>query len=244
MPRRDVGDAHRGVGDVHVLSAGAARPVRVDAEILFVDLDVDVLRQFRPHEHRRKRGMPPRRLIERRNPHEPVHAGLGGQQPVRVVADDHERRALQARFVARLVVHQLALEAAALGPAQIHPEQHLGPVLRLGAAGAGMDGHDRVLAIVLAAEHLLDFAGLHFLVEDSRPWANSPSTGSPASIHSDRTVRSSLLLRSDTTRSRSCSTRRRRWRIFWASAWSFQKSGDEAWLRCGRVLLRVWRIQR
>jgi hypothetical protein len=28
-----------------------------------------------------------------------------------------------------------------------------------------MDRHDRVLAIVLAAEHLLDFAGLHFLVE-------------------------------------------------------------------------------
>jgi hypothetical protein len=28
-----------------------------------------------------------------------------------------------------------------------------------------MDGDDRVLSIVLAAEHLLDLAGLHFLVE-------------------------------------------------------------------------------
>jgi hypothetical protein len=28
-----------------------------------------------------------------------------------------------------------------------------------------VDGHDRVLAIVLAAEHLLDLAGLHFLLE-------------------------------------------------------------------------------
>ena len=28
-----------------------------------------------------------------------------------------------------------------------------------------MDGDDRVLAIVLAAEHLLDLAGLHFLLE-------------------------------------------------------------------------------
>ena len=28
-----------------------------------------------------------------------------------------------------------------------------------------MDGDDRVLAIVLAAEHLLDLAGLHFLIE-------------------------------------------------------------------------------
>ena len=32
-----------------------------------------------------------------------------------------------------------------------------------------MDGDDRVLAIVLAAEHLLDLAGLHFLVERVDP---------------------------------------------------------------------------
>ncbi len=45
-------------------------------------------------------------------------------------------------------------------PAQVHAQQHLGPVLRLGAARAGMDRHDRVLAIVLAAEHLLGLAGV------------------------------------------------------------------------------------
>jgi hypothetical protein len=38
-------------------------------------------------------------------------------------------------------------------------------MLRLGPAGARMDGDDSVLAIVLAAEHLLDLAGLDFLVE-------------------------------------------------------------------------------
>ena len=32
-----------------------------------------------------------------------------------------------------------------------------------------MDGDDRVLAIVLAAEHLLDLAGLHFLIERVEP---------------------------------------------------------------------------
>ena len=87
------------------------------------------------------------------------------EQAVGVLAGDGQRRALEPGFFARLVVDHLALEAAALGPAQVHPQQHLGPVLRLGAAGAGMDGDDRVLAIVLAAEHLLDLAGLHFLVE-------------------------------------------------------------------------------
>src|SRR4029453_13065688 len=37
--------------------------------------------------------------------------------------------------------------------------------------------------------------------------------------------RSSLFLRSDSISSRSCSSRRRRWSTFCASAWSFQKSG-------------------
>ncbi len=63
-------------------------------------------------------------------------------------------------LVAGLEVDDFALEAAALDPAQVHAQQHLGPVLRLGTAGAGMDRHDRVLAIVLAAEHLLGLAGV------------------------------------------------------------------------------------
>ena len=87
------------------------------------------------------------------------------EQAVGVLAGDRERRALQPGLFAGLIVDHLALEAAALRPAQVHAQQHLGPVLRLGAAGAGMNRDDGVLAIVLAAEHLLDLAGLHFLVE-------------------------------------------------------------------------------
>src|SRR5439155_18790006 len=66
---------------------------------------------------------------------------------------------------AGLVVHQLSFEAAPLRPAQVHAQQHLGRGLRLGAAGAWMDRDDGVFAIVLAAEHLLDLAGLYFLIE-------------------------------------------------------------------------------
>jgi hypothetical protein len=66
-----------------------------------------------------------------------------------------------------------------------------------GAAGAGMDGEDRVLPVVLAAEHLLDLAGLHFLVERvERLDRIRVSTASPASAHSTSTARSSLF-RSD-----------------------------------------------
>jgi hypothetical protein len=40
----------------------------------------------------------------------------------------------------------------ALGPAEVHPEEHLGPVGGLGPAGAGRDRQDGVLGVVLAAE--------------------------------------------------------------------------------------------
>ena len=109
--------------------------------------------------------MTPGGLVERRDPHETVDAGLGRQQAVRVFAGDRQRRALEAGFVARLIVDQLAPEPTAFRPAQIHPQQHLGPVLRLGPAGARMDGDDRVLPVVRAAEHLLDLARLHLLIE-------------------------------------------------------------------------------
>ena len=87
---RQVRDADRGVGDVDVLAAGAARPEGVDAQILLVDLDVDVVGQFRPDVDRRERGVPARRLVERRDAHQPMHAGLGRQQPVGVLAGERE----------------------------------------------------------------------------------------------------------------------------------------------------------
>jgi hypothetical protein len=40
----------------------------------------------------------------------------------------------------------------ALGPAQIHPLEHLRPVGRLGPSGARADGEDRVPGVVRAAE--------------------------------------------------------------------------------------------
>jgi hypothetical protein len=42
-----------------------------------------------------------------------------------------------------------------LGPAEVHPEEHLGPVGGLGAAGAGADREDRRSLVVLAVEEQL-----------------------------------------------------------------------------------------
>ena len=43
-------------------------------------------------------------------------------------------------------------EAPALGPPRVHPQHHLGPVLRVGASGAGVDLGHRVAVVVLAGE--------------------------------------------------------------------------------------------
>ena len=56
----------------------------------------------------------------------------------------------------------LDLEAVLLGPARVHAQQHLGPVLALGAAGAGMDFEIAIVAVGLAGQQRLELAARHF----------------------------------------------------------------------------------
>ena len=148
-----VGDAHRGLGPVHVLASGAARAVDVDAQIRGIHLDVDVVVHLGGDEHRGEAGVAAVARIEGGLAHQAVHAGLGAQPAVCVVAVDAHGRALDARLLARRALHQLGIEAAPLGPAQVHSKQHLGPVLRLGAAGAGLDVEEGRRGVHLAGEH-------------------------------------------------------------------------------------------
>ncbi len=99
------------------------------------------------------------------DPHEPVHAVLGAEVAIGVLARHEERGALDARLLPLLQIHHLDTVAVPLGPAEVHPVQHVGPVLRLGAAGSGVDGEDRVHVIVLAAEHHLELGGIGALLE-------------------------------------------------------------------------------
>ena len=169
--------------------------IGVDAQVLLRNVDLDVLVEFRPDVDRGERGVPARRLIERRDAHEPMHAGLGRHQAERVLAGQRQGHALEAGLFAGLIVEHLALEAAPLRPLQVHPQQHLGPVLRLGAAGARVDRDDRVGGVVLAAQHLLDFAGVDLALRARRaPSRRSPPTSSPPCAHSSSTPRSSIFL--------------------------------------------------
>ena len=155
MPGRPVRDPHRRVGLVDVLAARARGAVGVDLQVVVLDLDLAGLLDDRRDLDARERRLAPVGGVERRQPHEPVHALLGRVEAVGVVAGDPEGRGLDARLLARARLQQLDLEAAPLGPAHLHPQHHLGPVLRVGAAGARVDGHERVAGVVVAGEQPL-----------------------------------------------------------------------------------------
>ena len=148
-----------------MLAAGAAGAVGVDAQIVLVDLDVHVLADQRRGVDRDEAGVAAVGRVEGAQPHEPVHAALGLNEAVDVRPLHGEGGALEAGLVALLLVVDLHLEAAALEPAQVHAQQHLRPVLALGAAGAGVDGDDGAALVVLAAEETRLFAALQVLLE-------------------------------------------------------------------------------
>ena len=130
--------------------------------------------------------------IERRLAHQAVHADLGAQPAVGVFALHLDGRALHAGDLAGLRVDQIGAEAARARPAQVHAQQHLRPVLRLGAAGAGLDVQEGVVRVHLAAEHALELEVAHACLESlgigdrcpaRRPHRSPPRPGPAAPPH-------------------------------------------------------------
>src|SRR5207244_8020019 len=148
--RGAVRDAHRRVGLVDVLAAGARRAVRVDLQVVGIDDDLRGVLDHRRDLDAREARLAPVGGVERAQAHEPVHAALGGVEAVRVLAADAERRRLDARLLPRARLEQLDPEAALLGPAHLHAQDHLGPVLPVRAAGPRLDRDERVAGVVAA----------------------------------------------------------------------------------------------
>ena len=85
-------DPHRAVGAVDVLPAGAGGTVGVDPYILILDIDFDRVIDHRIDVDRGEAGMPPRRGIVGRDPHQPMNAGFRLQPAIGVVAQDTHGR--------------------------------------------------------------------------------------------------------------------------------------------------------
>jgi hypothetical protein len=89
-----------------------------------------------------------------------VHPGLGLEPAIGVRAAHLQRGGFQPGLLALGAFHQRDLVAVLFGPARIHAQQHLRPVLRLGAAGAGVHFQEGVVGVGLAGQQALDLASL------------------------------------------------------------------------------------
>ena len=147
-----VGEADGGVGGVDALAAFAGGAVNVDADIGFVELDVDVFGDFGDDVDGAERRVAALVGIEGADADEAVDAALGFGVAVGVFAFDEDGGFADAGGVAGLHVHELDGVVASLGPARIHAEHDVCPVVGLGAAGASLDGEDGVVAVELAGE--------------------------------------------------------------------------------------------
>ena len=126
---------------------GAAEDV--DPQVLLVDVDLVRTLDDRGHFDPGEGGLAARLVVERADAYQPVHAVLAAQRAVREGRRDLERRALQARFFGVGGVEHLGRPAVTLSPAQIHAQQHFGPVGGVDPARTGRQLHDRLAGVVL-----------------------------------------------------------------------------------------------
>jgi len=74
-----------------------------------------------------------------------------------MIARHADGRALDSGDFAVALIDDFGLDAVPVGPLQIHPQQHRGPILRLGAARSGLNVEKRIVRVHLAGKHALEF---------------------------------------------------------------------------------------
>ena len=101
---------------------------------------------------RRERGLAPRVGVERRDADQPVHAALAREHPVRVATLDDEGRRRDARPPCPPGPRRARRRSPVARAQRVNMRSSIcGPVLRVGAARAGVHLADRVALVVLAA---------------------------------------------------------------------------------------------
>ena len=112
-----------------------------------------------------ERGLPAALVVERTDPHQPVGALLDRQRAVGVRRVHRERRTLDAGLFGVGGVEHLDGIFVRLGPPDIHPHQHLGPVRGVHSTGPGADVDQRLALVVLAREQGADLHRLDVLTQ-------------------------------------------------------------------------------
>ena len=136
---RQVRNAHRGVGFVDMLTAGARGAKGVDAQLRGVDVDVLDRIELGQDRHRHRRGVDATLRFGVGYPLHAVRAGLELQFRKYVRADHPANDLAEAAMLAGVFAEHLDLPAEPFGVAPVHAQQVAGKDCRLVAAGAGAD---------------------------------------------------------------------------------------------------------
>ena len=101
--------------------------------------------------------MPTIARVEGRFAHQPVNAGFCAQPAECVLSLKLDGGTLDTCDLAGGYLDQFGPEPLGLSPAQVHPQEHLSPVLGLGTSRARLDIKKGIVGIHLAAEHSTKF---------------------------------------------------------------------------------------
>src|SRR6185437_10343373 len=134
-------------------------------KVLVLDRDFDLLVDHRVNPDRCETCMAPRIGVERRYPHQAMDTALGLEPAIGVLTDDAQCRRFDAGLFPRTFFEPFDLVAVLLGPPRVHARQDLRPILRLGAAGAGVDLEIGVIVIRFAGQQALELALPHLLLQ-------------------------------------------------------------------------------
>ena len=84
---------------------------------------------------------------------------------VGVLADDFQGGVADAGLVVLLDIDELSSEAIDFAPALVETQQHVGPVVGVSSAGAGVDGEVGVVGVLAACQEELQLEAGEFLLE-------------------------------------------------------------------------------
>src|SRR4029077_20611221 len=84
---------------------------------------------------------------------------------VGILASHEQSYGFDAYFFALLNVHGLSFETASLDPALVHPQQHIGPITRFGAARARVNREKCIRTIVFTENNLANPKFIQFMNE-------------------------------------------------------------------------------
>ena len=161
---RQVRDAHSGVSRVDALSTRAAGAEHVDAQVVLVDVDLNLV-GLGKHGNGRRGRVDAALAFRLGHALHAVHAGLVLHDGVHLVALHLELDFLVTACLGRGNVHKLDLPLLGRAEALVHLEEVACEDCRLVAAGSSADLHDDVLLVggVRGNEHELDvlFEGGH-----------------------------------------------------------------------------------